>query len=743
MKGLDLAQRWKHTIAAGEEALSTSNWLSLFDTIVTAYPLVSELDALHPLNALDEEGKESALEIANCLDPGRRWLWYVLIATELSIRGNHTAARVLIDPVCRTRPRFPNSARSFLPPLLSELCRVESEVPLRMASVHINVYDTLKYIGALSEDLLVIEIARLLEQSDLLPQWDDFLLRGAAELGREELVHSVTALFERTYHYQPSVGQAVTRTPESRRNDAKRALNFHSASRRERQPTAEETDKTALDQAFEALKKENHTLARQYLDEGIIQTKKRRGLKRRKEMCKVIQGYVALGEQEEALNLLEQMRSKSSNAKKVSTQADLSAYLAISEIVTGDFQGGLTRLLQAAFQYEDHDDAYFILDEALDAIDQVGNLDAFYAAIPPVNDEDDRAFFQNRLMQHIGYRFAAKGQSEKAFSIAESFQGDIDRDSALELLVIRFLNSDLEAAERAAMARSNKWAGLQLAEVGRAWHKKGNGERARRIYKHAMEISADNIQALGQITEEASKFGYVDGLTRALGSSLDNILLEKSEDWERRLQNGLKSGGSWLIGVFPTYPFYGLLDDMPKPASSTLAVKIVRFLGKSRQESPKKDTKSNLSLEDSSEEWHQLAERPWDQIDKLPKLAKIAGAKDAHLLLPRAHELIAHTRSAIQDNMRGRWYRNLSWSLALMEEWQLSLDLACETAEPAERIRALELWIATAPMSEWKDQLERLLQDKPVYGWILGRLGQLDRKARKKALQFIREEYKG
>ena len=65
MKGSNLAQRWKDTITAGEEALTASNWLSLLDSIVTAYPLVSELDALNPLSQLDQEGKESAIEIAN------------------------------------------------------------------------------------------------------------------------------------------------------------------------------------------------------------------------------------------------------------------------------------------------------------------------------------------------------------------------------------------------------------------------------------------------------------------------------------------------------------------------------------------------------------------------------------------------------------------------------------------------------------------------------------------------------
>ncbi|MBX2822994.1 MAG: hypothetical protein KTR29_25060 [Rhodothermaceae bacterium] len=747
MNGLDLTQHWQDTIAAGEEALATSDWLSVCNSVISAYSQVSELDTLHPLTALDELGKESAIKIANHLDPGRCWLWHVLIATELTSLGRHQEASELIDPICNTRPRFPHNARSFLPPLLSELCRIEPALLLRLAAVHINVYGTIQYAGAQSKEQLVREMARLLERSDLLPQWDDYLLKGAAEAGREELIHGIMERFEQTYHYQPSFGREVTRTPESRLIQAKRKLSFYGAPRGEKRlsdaedPTLD--NKTDLDLALEALHKGNETRARECLEKGIKQVKKRRGLKRRKDMCRAIQAYVALGEQDAALKLLENMRSKSPTAKKSTTQANLIAYLAISEIVTGDFNGGLTRLWNAALQYEDHDDAFYIIDEALEAIDRAGHLDAFYRVMPPENDEEDTSFYRNRMVQHIAYRYAAKGRTEKAFRIAESFHEAIDRDRAFELLVIRFLDTDLEAAERAARARSTKWAALRIAEVARAWHKKGNSNEANRIYRHAMKVAADNIQALGQVTEEASQFGYVDGLARALGSNLGNILLEKPEDWERRVQVGLRNGGSWLAGTFPSHPFYGLLDDMPKPASSTWALKIAGFLGRSHRKSPQTPTKTKQPLEDSIEEWQQLAERPWDQIDKLPKLAKAAGGKKAPLLLPRTHELIAHTRKAIQDNMRGRWYRNLSWSLALMEKWQLSLDLACETAEPAERILALELWIAIAPMNEWKSQLERLLQDKPVYGWILGRLGQLDRKARRKALSFIREEYKG
>ena len=741
----NLYQCWRDAISVGEDALARSNWLELLDAVNTAYELRPELDALDPLVVMAEQGTTAVLEIAECLDPGRCWLWQLLIAVELVAQDNLELARQVLIRVCAKRPRLPHNAVPLISTLLPGLYRLDPELPLKLAAIRVHVNDSLMLLGACGEDELVLDVSRLLEQSDALPRWDEYMVQGAAQAERDDLVNAIVRLFERTYPDTGTMQPGRMRTPESRRLQAWRRIDVPGTSRFEKASALIDElldqDKTPLDRAVEAMQQGNGEDARKLLEKGLDRIKKTRGTARLSLMSRAVQVHAALGEHDAALKLLSKMKSSSRRTQKADTLARMETSIAIAEITLGEIPSGLARLLKAASEFDDHDDANWAIGDAVDAAILTGQLETLCDILPAEDPDHDDVFYRNQLVKAMALACAADGQIDKAFTLIDLISDRIDKDSALESLLVQFLpnySNDLEVAERAALGMGGSKTASRLVDVAIAWHKDGNQPRARYLFEQALAAATDNRRVLGDVTQTAFQYGYVDGLPRAISSGLNQVLEEEPEAWQRWCKANVEKGLWWLNeGTIPNQWGLSFLQEPLEPPHPSWAEKIRGLARRSRLLRPTDRAEAEALFNTALELWQQKGDRPWEQFDDVSELARASGPAWAERLMPRIQELIEHARGMIQDGTRATWYQKLSWSLAFLEEWDLSLEVACEIAMPLERLRALEVWIVAAPLSSWCGHLEMLLHDEPMRGYLLAKLGQFDSTAKERAIAML------
>jgi hypothetical protein len=779
---------WRDALSAAEESLAAGALPALLQTLPAAARQRQALLAFKPLEVLRAHGTEVASALAGALDPGRRWLWHALLAGELAAGGASDQARRVAAELVEEAIRIPQASVDMVSTLLPPLYALEPALPVRLALRGFPVAASLRLLGGIGDAQQVLAVARALEAEDVVPLWEDPLVEGALQAQRRALVEASMALFERTYADPRMVTTVVLRDPAKRREtvlgrlghallkagDGAGALAVWSQlsgahlvfepawlacagfaaeaeqllaripnarDRREAERTMREelAEQEAarngtlnapahdpLGQALRAARRGEEATARRQLAEGLHRGEQQRGAARVETLCRAVQVLAALGERDTARRLKDKVLGKIKTARKADTRARMEIAIAEAELALGDTARALERLLRAAGELEDHDHAYERLQSFLLSAGAAGLLDAVRAALPPAGDE---LFHRERFIAYLAAAYAAQNQIETAFAVADSLTDPVDRDLALEYLVLTFMDDDPANAERAAIALQGSTAVSRLVEVATAWHRRGDAASARRLFTLATARAGTAIGLIGSVTSQALLLGYADTARPALAQGLNGLVLEEGEDWKHCLHSARDKSRQWLEQDRPVggWWFRGL-GNPPEPAeparlSGGRSSDRIRALAQqARYLAARDEAAAARYVDEALTQWSGLAEQPWEQIALAPALAEAVGPERAYRLLPRIRDLLHHAERSLQDEMRGDWRRDLSWALACLGEWPAAFTAAYAIAQPRPRVEALQ-WLAWyAPLSAWRGWMRVLVEDEPVRVFVTARL---------------------
>ncbi|MDA8018558.1 MAG: hypothetical protein MPN21_14050 [Thermoanaerobaculia bacterium] len=798
----ELLARWNALFAEGERAIQENDVGAFARVAVAAAPVRRAIDRLDPLEVLRSAGADGFRQVLPVLDDDRAFVWRLLAAAELAATNRADEGLGLLDEL--PTPRISPGAEPFLATLLPPLLAADPCLAVRLTAAGHFPGSALELLGASGELETIRAVGAAFEESPHVQSWENHIVRGARRENRGEVIEALLPVVTRdlpvhlsrtspktaesrrqTMCYQAGLAhqaagnveaalsiwdrlenrftlqfqvgslaeagfldearRLVDMLPEEVRDEARAELNDESVE----ESTAGNTE-IDLEHGLRALDRGEVQEAEDVLDGLRDLAKSARGPRKAWRLLDVVQLAASLERPDVADTALASISKQAEKTRSEKNRVSLELALSLGQLALGHLEEGVDRLLRRCGDVEDHDEAYDLLQRAVDVVRRRGveGLETLLSALPEPSEE---YYLRERLVAYVAADLADEGHIDRAFAAAESLDDSIDRDYALELLTMTFVRqARLGEAKQAALGLNGSIAAHRLGEVATAYARADQPGEARRLFDLALG-RAKNLTSAGQLIVEAATVGVSDEGRALVASSLPELLGEPSADEDQRwLKAALRDSRELLRGrPVPRHwqrneRIYETSEDQVPATPGRDRIRALasraRWLASQQREEGARQLVTT-----AVREWLDMAEtddplRHSQQAESVALLAVAAAELEEgrESLLAGLRALVSTFDIFQDDDLRSRWRREAAEALGRLGSWEESLRLARRIAAPLERLRALQWLALEIPLSETGEGgWTALLAEAPVHHMFLARLGREHKAARRIAKRAL------